>query len=124
MSWGELIAAADQPDEALSPAARVLLLQPAAGDTDIPNEASTMLAKAATSVGAVRQQQTVATELLGRRRYWSPCDWTTTADGLVCTGPHSYRQPGAGLTQQDLRLVASAFAGSGTGRASAAGERR
>jgi hypothetical protein len=109
MSWPELIAAANQPDERLSPAARLLLLHPAGGDIDTPMDADDLLAEAIASIGATRLQAAVASELLKHPGLWSPCGWTTTDNGPTCSGTHSYRQPGGSLTQQQLRLIAEAF---------------
>jgi hypothetical protein len=105
MSWPELTATARQPDPVLSAAARMLLLLPALGDTETPPTAPDIISSALTSVGATRAQQTVATELLGSRRYWEPAEWHTTDDVSWCAGPHTYRT----LNNPDLRLFSRAF---------------
>jgi hypothetical protein len=111
LSWSELVAAANQDDGQLSPAARLLLLLPAAGDIDTPGDARDLVAAAVTSVSASRQQVSVASELLNSHGYWTPCPWTIRDEVPVCAGPHSYRSAGGGLTQQQLRMIAHAFAG-------------
>ena len=105
LSWSELTATARQPDPVLSAAARMLLLLPALGDTATPPAARDVVSAALTSVKATRAQQTVATELLGSRRYWEPADWHTTDDVTWCAGPHTYRTP----HNPNLRLVSTAL---------------
>lgn len=109
LSWPELVAAARQPDDARSPAARLLLLQPVAADTDTPAGAPAIIAEALTSVGAATLQDEVAGELLQNHRYWSPATWTTVQGVRVCTGEHSYRTLGS-LTQEQLEVVDEALA--------------
>jgi hypothetical protein len=108
LSWPELVAAARQPDDVLSPAARMLLLLPITGDTHTPAHAAPLIAKALTSVGATRLQDVVASELLNVRAFWAPATWTTVQGVRVCDGHHSYRTLG-GLTRQQLELVDEAL---------------
>jgi hypothetical protein len=110
LSWLELVAAARQPD-ALSPAARLLLLKPVAADTDTPANASAVIAAALTSVGATAFQHEVAGELAHDHRHWEPATWTTFQGLRVCTGGHSYRTLGS-LTREQHELIDQALTAS------------
>ena len=62
-----------------------------------------------TTVGAIRDQPTLAAQLLDNRRYWAPSPWATVNGVLVCLGPHSPRRPDGPLSTPELKLVANAF---------------
>ena len=71
-SWRDLVVVASQPDLTRSGAERLLLLLPAMGDADLPDEAEQLIAASLTTVG-IRQnyQRHVAHELsTASRRFW------------------------------------------------------
>ncbi|MEU4214872.1 hypothetical protein [Actinoplanes sp. NPDC026623] len=71
-SWEDLIAVASRPDPTRSAAERLLLLLPAMGDADLPDEAGRLVAAALDAVGVrQRYRREVARELLtAGRRFW------------------------------------------------------
>jgi hypothetical protein len=109
LAWPELVAAAQQPDQNHTPAERLLLLLPACADSDLPNMAVDMVAQALTAVGAQSSVRQLSAELLNSHRYWTPCQWATVDDVLVCLGSHAYRSFGGELAPTDLRLITDAF---------------
>ncbi|MFI5490692.1 hypothetical protein [Micromonospora echinaurantiaca] len=116
LAWPELVAAAQQSDEDHTPADRLLLLLPACADSDRPSSAVDMVAAALTSIGARSGARQVSAELLNNRRYWTPCQWATVDEVLVCLGSHAYRSPGGELSPTDLRRIADAFRSPGADR--------
>lgn len=71
-SWRDLVVVASQPDLTRSGAERLLLLLPAMGDANLPDEAEQLIAASLVAVG-VRQpyQREVARELLtASHRFW------------------------------------------------------
>lgn len=109
LAWPELVVAAQQPDQKHTPAERLLLLLPACADSDRPGGAVDMVAQALTALGVRSSVRQVSAELLNSRRYWTPCQWATVDDILVCLGSHAYRSLGGELAPNDLRLITDAF---------------
>jgi hypothetical protein len=72
LSWRDLVVVASQPDRTRSGAERLLLLLPAMGDANLPDEAEQLIAASLTAVGIrQRHQREVAHELLtASRRFW------------------------------------------------------
>ncbi|WP_329251878.1 hypothetical protein OG417_07925 [Actinoallomurus sp. NBC_01490] len=107
LSWAELIAMAGQPDGERGPAERLLLLLPAVGDADLL--AADLVTAAVAAVGARRQQQEIASELLRAcERFWGRCEWDTVHEVPVCLGPHSPRHP-TRHPLPELQRIAQAF---------------
>ena len=116
LAWPELLTAAHQPDEAHTPAERLLLLLPACADLDRPSAAADVVAAALTAVGARHDERQVSGELLDDRRFWTSCEWVEVGGVLSCAGSHSYRAPDSGLPLADRRRIADAFASPGSAR--------
>jgi hypothetical protein len=114
MCWSELMMVADQAKGPLDRARRLLLLLPILGDAELPGDAADVVSAALAQVGAQRDRNVVAAELLaGSRRFWGNPSWDEH-DGIVfCLGHHSFRGPSA--SSELLRAVSSALAG-GLGR--------
>ncbi|MFC0031974.1 hypothetical protein ACFFMM_20870 [Micromonospora chaiyaphumensis] len=112
-AWPEVVAAAHHPDHDHTPAERLLLILPACADSNRPGSAVDLVAEALTAVGARSEVCQVGEELL-HSRYWAPCRWASTADGLVALGPHAYRRRGGELSPDQLRLVADSLQPSGS----------
>ncbi|GAB3903120.1 hypothetical protein GCM10029964_094590 [Kibdelosporangium lantanae] len=70
----ELVTAALIQDAEFTPAQRLLLLVPMLGDINLPASASNTVADALTSVGAVRDQRSVASDLVSGT-LWASCAW-------------------------------------------------
>lgn len=109
LSWPELIVAAGQADPDRGSAERLLLLLPALGDADLPDDAADQVAAAFTAVGGLPQHRhAVAGELLtASDRFWGHPAWVDFGDRLVCLGRHSPRDPGA--PAERLALITEAL---------------
>ncbi|WP_432981895.1 hypothetical protein [Dactylosporangium sp. CA-233914] len=118
LSWPELASTIEDTGDGHAAVDRFLLLLPAFGDTDTPAAAHRLVTHVVTTVGAIRDQPTLAAQLLENRRYWAPSTWTTVNDVLVCLGPYSPRRPDGPLSTTDLKLVATAFTSTATRRRS------
>ncbi|MBO1330904.1 hypothetical protein J3486_06475 [Streptomyces sp. VRA16 Mangrove soil] len=116
LSWSELTAAADNrlPGGSTTDAdARLLLLLPAFGDADVPDDAADRVAAALDALTAVEDPQRLATLIT---EHQGPCgapQWTTGPDGVRRNdGPYSYRNPANrfALPPDRLALVSAALA--------------
>ena len=105
LSWAELVTASAQPDDRLSPTQRLLLLLPAYGDADTPQEAIDVVSAALAAVGAREHVRDLTAELLDSPFLESP-QWTLTAGALVCSGPYANRGLGT-MAAEDLAVVSS-----------------
>ncbi|MFC4910201.1 hypothetical protein [Actinomadura gamaensis] len=100
LSWPELVTAADgsPPGGSTSdPDARLLLLLPALGDTAVPGDDPSAVARLAEALrvrACVDEPLRLATALLDGQGLWGPVPWTTTHAGVrVNAGGYSYRNP-------------------------------
>jgi len=113
LSWPELFAAANfsaAPFGVVEAPARLLLLLPALGDVDLPDEATDLVAAALTSRGAGPRATELAEALLADPHLWPR--WRRQSDGaLVCDGRYSRRNPEArgAFSPADLLEVSSAL---------------
>ncbi|NGO78913.1 hypothetical protein G6045_25110 [Streptomyces sp. YC504] len=116
LSWPELVTAAFSAMPGGStddPHARLLLLLPALGDDDIPDDAVHRLAAALEHLTAVEDPEALAELLLDSQGAPGPATWTTGAYGFaVNDGPHSYRNPANrfALPPDRMARVATALA--------------
>lgn len=115
LSWPELVTAANWSAASfgvVAPDARLLLLLPAYGDPDQPDEADAIVTKALMACGARARVHELGTWLV-REPGGSP-PWRHRDDGaLVNAGRHSRRNPEgpAGHSAADLLEISSALAG-------------
>ncbi|MCX5396769.1 hypothetical protein [Streptomyces sp. NBC_00102] len=97
LSWPELVAAADNGlpgGSTTDPHARLLLLFPAFGDEDVPEDAAVRLTAALRARTGVDDPQALAVALLDDQGPTGPVGWRTTVHGVrVGEGSHSYRNP-------------------------------
>ncbi|MFJ8582228.1 hypothetical protein [Micromonospora sp. NPDC093277] len=113
LSWPELGATAAWPGApfgVVEPDARLLLLLPALGDSDLPADATDTLTTALTKCGAGLRAGELAECLLDEPEEWP--QWRRQADGaLVSAGPYSRRNPDgpAGHPPADLLEISSAL---------------
>lgn len=84
-SWPDLVLVANQPDPTRSAAERLLLLVPAMGDTNLPDDAEQVIAAAIDAVGGrQRYQRKVSRELLAAsRRFWGARGPATPPDHIA-----------------------------------------
>ncbi|MFD0429255.1 hypothetical protein ACFQ60_20405 [Streptomyces zhihengii] len=80
LAWPELLHIAHTPDASApgvqDPHARLLLLLPALGDADLPDEAAPVVAAALTATGTLPDgAPALASTLLAHHPYWSPASW-------------------------------------------------
>ncbi len=97
LSWPELVAAADNtlPGGSTSdPHARLLLLLPAFGDDDVPDNAVGRLTDALRARTSVEDPEPLASVLLEGQGAPGPARWTTAGHGFsVNNGEYSFRNP-------------------------------
>ncbi|MGW0855837.1 hypothetical protein [Streptomyces sp. NPDC002690] len=97
LSWPELVAAADSGlpgGSTTDPDARLLLLFPAFGDEDVPEDAAERLVAALRARTGVDDPEALAVALLDDQGPCGPVAWRTTRDGVrVGEGSHSFRNP-------------------------------
>ncbi|MFI6645751.1 hypothetical protein [Streptomyces sp. NPDC050504] len=116
LSWPELVAAADNAlpgGSTTNPDARLLLLLPAFGDNDVPDDAADRLVGALRAMTRVEDPQSLASFLLEDQGAPGPARWTTARHGFsVNDGEYSFRNPANGfaLAPEHLSLVAIALA--------------
>jgi hypothetical protein len=109
LSWPELTAAADNSlpgGSTTDPDARLLLLLPALGDDDLPDDAVERLTSALQALVGVEDPEAVAAALLESQCAPGAATWTTTGDGVrVNDGSYSYRNPANGFALPPARLA-------------------
>jgi hypothetical protein len=113
LSWAEMVTAAQwtgAPYGVVDPIARLLLMIPAFGDRDVPDDAAQTLTNALTTCGAGAGVDDVVEYML-RKRGWR-VHWRRNGDGaLVNNGRYSRRNPDgpANLEPADLFEVSTAL---------------
>jgi len=116
LSWPELIAAADNAlpgGSTTDPHARLLLLLPAFGDDEVPDDAVDRLADALRARTSVDDPGPLAAVLLEGQGAPGPARWTTAGQGFsVNDGEYSFRNPvnRFALSADRLARVANALA--------------
>lgn len=116
LSWRELVAAADNAlpgGSTTDPDARLLLLLPAFGDDDVPDDAVGRLAGALRARTGVEDPEALAAVLLEDQGAPGPVRWTTAPHGFsVNDGGYSFRNPANrfALSAGRLARVAAALA--------------
>ncbi|MFJ8072694.1 hypothetical protein ACIQ7Q_01810 [Streptomyces sp. NPDC096176] len=109
LSWPELTAAADNGlpgGSTTDPSARLLLLLPALGDDDLPDDAVERLRSALQALVGVEDPEAVAAALLDGQGAPGTATWTTTGDGArINHGSYSYRNPANGFALPPARLA-------------------
>ncbi|MBR7833432.1 hypothetical protein KDL01_09155 [Actinospica durhamensis] len=127
LSWRELVYIAENPDAAAAgiqdPQQRLLMLIPALGDVELPDEAAAVVGRALVSVGCPAESASrIALRLLDSPM-WKPARWTRpdrpAADGepvfagiLECDGQLSPRrgvQLAQGITREQCDRLARAL---------------
>lgn len=116
LSWSELIAAAENGlpgGSTTDPVARLLLLLPAFGDTELPDDAVDRLTDALRGLTGVESPELLAAALLDHQGAPGPAGWTTAGHGFsVSDGDYSFRNPTNrfALPADRLARVAAALA--------------
>ncbi|WP_317440656.1 hypothetical protein [Streptomyces collinus] len=116
LSWPELIAAADNAlpgGSTTDPHARLLLLLPAFGDDEVPDDAVARLADALRARTSVEDPGPLAAVLLEDQGAPGPARWTSAERGFsVNDGAYSFRNPvnSFALSVDLLDRVANALA--------------
>ncbi|MBQ1160110.1 hypothetical protein KBZ21_18690 [Streptomyces sp. A73] len=116
LSWPELVAAADNGlpgGSTTDPDARLLLLLPAFGDDEVPDDAVVRLTVALSARTSVEDPETLASALLEDQAAPGPAHWTTAGHGFpVNDGEYSFRNPANrfALSADRLSQVATALA--------------
>ncbi len=129
LSWRELTHIADTPDVEApgvhAPHARLLLLLPALGDSNVPASAATLIGDALIRVGVTEDQAPeVADALLHDHPLWEPAEWVLPSPSplsgtaqhfpgiLHCDEPHSPRcgiRLAQGITREHSDRLARAL---------------
>lgn len=114
LCWAELAALMPAPEHAgngvTDPHARLLLLLPVLGDTNIPAEAVTLVREALTAQGALDDDgEALARRLLQGHPMWGAAPWSFDEDehAWICAGEHSPRKEPLGdhLPQAQRRAL-------------------
>lgn len=109
LSWPELTAAADNGlpgGSTMDPHARLLLLLPAFGDDDVPDDAADRLTAALRARTRVRTPERLATLLLEDQGPCGPVRWTMVKSNCrINDGSYSYRNPANRFAWTDSRLA-------------------
>lgn len=107
MAWPELLSAARQltADGVSNADARLLLLFPALGDAQLPDDAAAVLTTALAALTLIEEPADVARMLLVDQGQWAPAHWRR-ADGVwINDGGHSYRNPSNAFALPEGRLL-------------------
>ncbi|MFE3313607.1 hypothetical protein ACFXMF_32125 [Embleya sp. NPDC059213] len=121
LSWSELTEAADNAlpgGTTTDPDTRLLLLLPALGDADLPQEAGKRLAAVLRDRLGAAQPGRLAALILRRQGMTGPARWSTGAGGVrVNDGQYSFRNPDNRDALPDCRLaqLSGALNPAGTG---------
>ncbi|SDK00775.1 hypothetical protein [Streptomyces indicus] len=118
ISWPELLStarrpAADGPDGF---DARLLLLFPALGDADIPEEATGLLTAALAALTVIEEPAEVADILVENQGLWTSAQWRWEGGAWINDGGHSYRNPGNAFALPTERLLEISDALTGTAK--------
>ncbi|WP_369185788.1 hypothetical protein [Streptomyces sp. Y1] len=109
LSWPELVAIADNALPGGStddPHARLLLLLPAFGDDDLPDDAVDRLAAALRARTGAQAPEPLARALLDGQGPCGPAHWSTTGAGIrVNDGALSFRNPANAFALPPTRLA-------------------
>lgn len=100
LCWAELAALLQAPegeDGVTDPHARLLLLLPVLGDSNIPAEAVTLVQRALSAQGAL-DDEALARRLLQGHPMWGAAKWSFDEDerAWICAGEHSPRKEALG----------------------------
>lgn len=122
LSWPELraIAGADEPDDAapddaapdrLTSTHRLLLLAPILGDRDAGDEAVDRFARALSRIGGRHHRTPDVRSAAATLAHNDPARWWSDADGWICDGVVSGRNPAGhhAFPPDDLRRVSAAL---------------
>ncbi|WP_329350184.1 hypothetical protein OG226_26095 [Streptomyces sp. NBC_01261] len=106
LAWPELLCAARQPSTkgVGDPNSRLLLLFPALGDAQLPDDAAVALTTALSTLTWIEEPADVAGMLLENQGQWAPAHWTLTDSVWINDGGHSYRNPGNAFALPEGRL--------------------
>ncbi|MEE1752788.1 hypothetical protein [Streptomyces sp. SP18CS02] len=97
LCWAELAALLDAPGDGegvTDPHARLLLLLPVLGDTNVPAGAVTRVQEALVAQGAAHACEPLARRLLKGHPMWGAAPWSYDGDerAWICEGAHSPRK--------------------------------
>ncbi|MBN6057910.1 hypothetical protein JYK22_38675, partial [Nonomuraea sp. RK-328] len=115
LSWPELVTIANQPPMSgngalLDASSRLLILLPALGDADLPDNAVPTVAAALSELTTSPEPARIAEILLhDNQAYWEPAAWQQLGNGaIVCDEPHSRRCLGvSGAFTTDQAIAAT-----------------
>ncbi|MEV0690932.1 hypothetical protein [Streptomyces sp. NPDC050388] len=110
LSWPELLTAADNGlpgGSTTDPDARLMLLLPALGDDDVPDDHATgRLASALRALVGVEDPEALAAALMENQGAPGPAIWSMRGDGVrINDGGYSYRNPGNHFALPPARLA-------------------
>ncbi|WP_406725804.1 hypothetical protein WJ438_15620 [Streptomyces sp. GD-15H] len=110
LSWPELLTAADNGlpgGSTTDPDARLMLLLPALGDDDVPDDHATeRLASALRALVGVEDPEALAAALVESQGAPGPATWSTRGDGVrINDGEYSYRNPANHFALPPARLA-------------------
>ncbi|MFE6893906.1 hypothetical protein [Streptomyces sp. NPDC057694] len=115
IGWPELLSVARQlsTGDAADTGARLLLLFPALGDAQLPDDAPAVLTHALRALTVIEEPADVAGMLLKNQGQWAPAHWSLTDGVRISDGGHSYRNPGNAfaLPASRLREISNALNG-------------
>ncbi|MGP3989563.1 DedA family protein [Streptomyces sp. 3N207] len=113
MAWHELLNTAAQPtpDGETHISARLLLLFPTLGDTQLSDDAVATLTTALAARTQIEEPAEVAKMLLSAQGQWEPADWHSAAGSWINDGRHSHRNPhnAFALPAERLREISAAL---------------
>ncbi|MEV1054990.1 hypothetical protein [Streptomyces sp. NPDC049887] len=115
LSWRELESAADQQTSAgvTDSNARLVLLFPMLGDSDVSETALPRLTAALRALTIVEDPAELARLLLLKQGQWSLANWHESEGIWICDGSHSYRNPANHFALSPMHLAAASRALSG-----------
>ncbi|MGP3979420.1 DedA family protein [Streptomyces sp. 8N114] len=122
MAWHELLNVAVQPtpDGETHVTARLLLLFPALGDTQLSDDAVGTLTTALAARTQIEEPAEVAKMLLSAQGQWEPANWHSAGGSWINDGRHSHRNPRNAFALPAERLLEISTALNGPSRASVA----
>ncbi|WP_329254289.1 hypothetical protein OG223_28095 [Streptomyces sp. NBC_01478] len=107
LGWPELLSAASQQSAkgVGDHDSRLLLLFPALGDAQLPDDAAIALTTALRTLTWIEEPADVASLLLENQGHWAPAYWTSANGVRINDGSHSYRNPGNAFALPGGRLL-------------------